>query len=197
MLKRSEGMRLIYDGLWSDGRMHGQGRAVWSGIDSGFEEEQARHSEDEVENVQRKIVQKESVQKESVQKECEHQRKSDKRCVNGVIPSQIPSQILSQIPSQPSQPKLPLPPLPSQRTCYVGQWTRGLRHGEGRLTTLSDKGEIIGVTVDGKFVRGRIHGSATLLYPDGAKYSGNILRGTPNGTGEMSWSDGSSFKGKW
>ena len=65
------------------------------------------------------------------------------------------------------------------------------------MTTLSDKGEIIGVTVDGTFVRGKIHGSATLLYPDGAKYSGKILRGTPNGTGEMSWSDGSSFKGKW
>jgi hypothetical protein len=85
------------------------------------------------------------------------------------------------------------------RTCYDGQWNNGLRHGQGTLTTLNSKDKsIVGVVVKGTFVRGRICGKATLLYPQGDKYIGLVENGQPNGEGIMYWiKDKSSFEGEF
>jgi hypothetical protein len=75
---------------------------------------------------------------------------------------------------------------------YLGQWSRGARHGRGTYTFVN------GSVFFGEFQDDKIHGSGVLTWPNGARYLGKWKKGVRHGQGKEFRPDGSvRLEGTW
>ena len=174
LTRGDQNTQFVYQGNWFNGKMHGHGRAEWNGgtsVNNG-KKKSGGHGEKGNSDASEASEASETSEATASTASTASNASNDANNTSSTIAA--------------------------TKTCYEGQWNNGLRHGHGTLTTLSGKDKsIVGVVVKGTFVRGRIHGKATLIYPEGDKYIGLVERGQPNGEGIMYWTDSSSFEGEF
>jgi hypothetical protein len=79
---------------------------------------------------------------------------------------------------------------------YTGEFSKGLKHGKGKLQFLSIKQQ--GSFYDGDWVNGKMEGSGKYMRPDGSTYSGAWIDGRMHGNGiEMKCNGVEVYDGSW
>jgi hypothetical protein len=78
-----------------------------------------------------------------------------------------------------------------KRQRYEGEFSNGLRHGEGTQTWLDGDRYI------GGWKNGQRHGRGNHTYADGRNHQGAYEDGWMHGPGVMRWPEGKTFTGNW
>jgi hypothetical protein len=107
----------------------------------------------------------------------------------------------------------------TEGSIYEGQWKRGIRHGQGKLTFKDrsfyrgtfneEKMDGYGVHVsapdadgnatqfEGQWKSNMRHGTGTLMDRDGSVYHGKFFDNRKHGQGSMQYADGTTYTGLW
>ncbi|AVK77143.1 Morn repeat domain containing protein [Pandoravirus macleodensis] len=82
---------------------------------------------------------------------------------------------------------------------YTGDWVRGKWQGKGHFvhTGAVRDGEYTGCTYSGDWYDDSMHGSGTMVYPNGDVYTGKWRNGRRCGHGVMTYSNGERYAGGW
>ena len=74
---------------------------------------------------------------------------------------------------------------------YKGDFLNGKKHGQGLLTTRSDR------TYNGGWENDVPHGYGENTFPNGKIYKGEYKQGKPFGDGQWIYNDGKTYTGTW
>ncbi|XP_014674179.1 PREDICTED: radial spoke head 10 homolog B-like isoform X2 [Priapulus caudatus] len=83
---------------------------------------------------------------------------------------------------------------PTRPCLYVGEWSKGKRHGKGKVTYNSDGTSYY----DGEWKQSELHGHGLRRYSSGNVYEGEWYHGKRQGKGKMHWVNiGETYTGDW
>lgn len=80
---------------------------------------------------------------------------------------------------------------------YQGQWKLDKKDGFGQYTWGANAGEVAGDRYQGEFVQGFTHGLGKTIFADGGSHRGRYSKGKLNGYGVLKVSDGWEYTGTW
>ncbi|KAJ6792567.1 phosphatidylinositol 4-phosphate 5-kinase 9-like [Iris pallida] len=75
---------------------------------------------------------------------------------------------------------------------YEGEWRRGMRHGNGKISWPSR-----GAVYEGEFSGGYMHGTGSYIGPDNLTYKGQWKLNLKHGLGYQTFPNGDHFEGSW
>ena len=75
---------------------------------------------------------------------------------------------------------------------YSGNFTEGMKEGQGQLTLANDKGMYIG-----DFQEDEMHGNGCFQFGDGSEFVGEFYKGLQHGEGLLTTADGTEMYGEW
>ncbi|ETV99446.1 hypothetical protein H310_08137 [Aphanomyces invadans] len=79
---------------------------------------------------------------------------------------------------------------------YDGEWRRSLRHGHGK-EVCREKDQRIVWSYEGEYVNDTKHGQGTERKTAQGTYVGSFANGLKDGAGVMTWQNGNSYDGQW